>query len=355
MHLESCSHMGGIVVSAVLALAQRDRWSGEQMTRGIVGGYEMGALLGTAVRAGGSINTCLRPSGMIGAFAAAAAAVAATHVDEESAVNALSLAINMACGVNEWAWSGGQELFIQNGTASRAGIAAYDLARCGVQSSSTVLEGKYGFFTAVNAGPGAADVFRSWIESSQIGRGILDVRFKPAPTCNFTQTSSAIALTLASTHRLDLHDVDTIKITTTTAAITYPGCDSTGPLRTASQGKLSIQYGVCAALVFNRLDEQSLARVDDEEVNVLMKKCTLATDAEYEKAYREGRQPAKVEVLLQDGTVLQEEAGDVPWLEDAQVTARFSQEMAALLSEEQVKSLLERCRDLGSVQHFEII
>src|ERR1700761_9233193 len=151
MHLDSCSHMGGIVVSAVLALSQREHWSGEQIIRGIVGGYEMGALLGTAIRSGGTFNAHLRPSGLIGAFSAAAAATAAAYVDEETAMNALALAVNMACGLNEWAWTGGKEIFIHNGMASRAGIISYDLACSGVNASGTVLEGRDGLFAAVNA------------------------------------------------------------------------------------------------------------------------------------------------------------------------------------------------------------
>jgi 2-methylcitrate dehydratase PrpD len=340
--------MGSMVVAAALALAQRDGWSGEKLLRGIVGGYEMGALLGTSIRASGTFNPHFRASGLIGAFAAAGAAVTATSTDEDTAIHALSLAVNMACGINEWAWSGTPEIFIHNGIASRAGITSYDLARSGIEASATVLEGKDGFFRALGAGDGAVDVFRGWDQASQIGRGILDARFKPAAVCNFTQTSSALALKIAQEHEheYEVHEIQSIRITTTSAAMKYPGCDNVGPLAAASSGKLSIQYGVCSSLAFARLDEETLARIHDPVVTSLMKKCALSTTPEYEKSYAMGNQPAKVEVVLQNGVVFQEAAPDVPWLNAQQVQARFLQEISPLAPGDKGKKMLERCLTL---------
>ncbi|KFZ06318.1 hypothetical protein V501_07520 [Pseudogymnoascus sp. VKM F-4519 (FW-2642)] len=347
MHLESCAHLGSMVVAASLALAQRDHWSGEQLVRALVGGYEMGALLGTIIRGGGTFNTHFRASGLIGAFAAAGAACSANFIDEDTVASALALGVNMASGINEWAWTGGAEIFIHIGIASRAGITSYDLARVGVVASDTVLEGKDGFFEALDVGPTGVDRFGRWIEASQIGTGILDVRFKPTACCNFTQTTSAIASKIHREHIPE--DVESIKITTTSTAIAYPGCDNSGPLQIASQGKLSIQYGVCAALVFGQLDEQTFSRIDDEKVNSLMGKCTLLADPEYDKSYNKGLQPARVEVLLKDGTVIQNAAPDVPWLNGEEVEARFLREVSSLVSADRANDMLYRCQKLEGV------
>ena len=71
MHLKSNSHIGGIVISAALALAQRDGWTGEQLLKAIVGGYEASSLLGVAVQQSPGYNRHIRPSGICGAFGAA--------------------------------------------------------------------------------------------------------------------------------------------------------------------------------------------------------------------------------------------------------------------------------------------
>lgn len=336
-----------MVVAASLALAQRDHWSSEQLVRALVGGYEMGALLGTAIRGGGTFNTHFRASGLIGAFAAASAGSSADFIDEDTVVSALALGVNMASGINEWAWTGGTEIYIHIGIASRAGITSCDLARAGVVASDTVLEGKDGFFEALGVEPSGADRFRRWAKLSPIGTGILDVRFKPAACCNFTQTSSAIASRIAREHKID--DVESIKITTTAAAIAYPGCDNAGPLDTASQGKLSIQYGVCAALTFGQLNEQTFGRINDEKVNSMMRKCTLLTDLEYEKSYIKGLQPASVEVLLKDGTVIKKAAPEVPWLNGEEVAARFLEEVSLLTSRDRAKNMLHRYQKLEDI------
>lgn len=339
-----------MVVSAALALAQRDGWSGEQLLRGLVGGYEMGGFLGAAIRASGTFNTHFRASGLIGAFAATAAAATATSADEETAISALSLAVNMAAGINEWAWAGGREIFIHNGIASRAGITSFDLARSGIKASDTVLEGKDGFFKALSAGDGAANVFKGLVETSPVGMCILQVRFKPAACCNFAQTSSSIAVNIsrARSRALDVDDVDAVKITVTTTAIAYPGCDNAGPLESPSQGKLSIQFGVCTALMHKSLDEESLMSIHDPKVAALMKKCTLLTSPENDASYAKGLQPANVEVALKDGTVLRESAPDVPWLDGPEVTARFLQEIAPMAPGQKGERMLKLCQKFQS-------
>lgn len=104
MHLKSNSHIGGIIISAALALAQRDGWTGEQLLKAIIGGYEASSLLGVAVQQSPGYNRHARPSGICGAFGAAAAAVVAQNIEENAAVNALAFAANMSSGFNEWAW-----------------------------------------------------------------------------------------------------------------------------------------------------------------------------------------------------------------------------------------------------------
>lgn len=350
MHLPSVAHLGSMVVPAALAVAQRDGWSGEQLVRAVVGGYEMGALLGTALRKGGKVNPHFRASGLIGAFASASAAVCGQWRDEDTAVSALGFAVNSICGINAWAWSAGSEVWIHNGMASRAGISSHNLAVAGIRASDAVLEGKDGFFEALGVGSDAAINFKKWMQKSQIGHGIMDVKFKPMGCCNFTQTSTSVALNIAKAGRLVADDIDTITITTTEAAIRYPGCDYLGPVKNVLQGKLGIQYGVCAALVLAKLDEKAWNPRNNSKVTSMMHKCKLAKSAEYDKSYREGRQPARVEVLLKTGQVLREEGSDVPWLNDSEVIARFLEEMNAFASESQVKSLLYQLQHLEEVQ-----
>lgn len=71
MHLSAGSHIGVMVIPAALALTQQENWTGDQLLRSIVGGYEM-VVVGSSVRHAGMCNPHFRPSGIIGAFAAVA-------------------------------------------------------------------------------------------------------------------------------------------------------------------------------------------------------------------------------------------------------------------------------------------
>lgn len=346
MHLKSNSHIGSMVISAALALAQRDEWSGEQLLRGIIGGYEMASILGTAVQQSPGYNRHARPSGICGALGAAGAAIAATNPSEDVAVNALAFAANMASGFNEWAWAGGTEIYQEMGSASQAGIDAFELARAGLKCSETVLEGRAGLFAALNATQGA-DIFRRCL-AMDIGQGILDVRFKPVPGCNYAQTPLAAALKLGRESDLS-QGIEQVWINCTSGAMNYPGCNNLGPYTNVQQTKMSIQYGVCAVLLHGSVSEELFMKYDSKEINALVKHTTLECDPEFEEDFKAGRQPAFVKIQLQNNNCYHEKLSDVPWLDAESVRSRFAEETKDLLGQDRSAKLaatVENVRDM---------
>ncbi|KAK5709234.1 hypothetical protein LTR17_019959 [Elasticomyces elasticus] len=97
----------------------------------------------------------------------------------------------MASGYNEWAWSGRPKIFTQMETAARGGIVSFDLGFAGIESSAAALEGPGGLFAAHVLAGGvqvAASRFDTLLSMSEIGAGLMGVRFKPYAGCNFIQT-----------------------------------------------------------------------------------------------------------------------------------------------------------------------
>ncbi|KAF2161673.1 hypothetical protein M409DRAFT_28070 [Zasmidium cellare ATCC 36951] len=353
MHLESVAHIGSIVIPSALAVAQRDSWNGDQLLKAIVGGYEMGALLGTSLHASGKMNSHFRASGMIGAFAAAGSIACGESSDEATTANALGLAVNAACGVNEWACGGTPEIFIHVGTAARSGITSHALAKVGVVSSPEVLEGKHGLFNALGVLPDAPSTFTKWLQLSSLGRGILDVKWKPAGCCNYTQTTTSLALKISRMPGFAVTDVRSIDITTTTAAIRYPGCDNAGPLHSTLQGMMSIQYGVSVALLLGRLSEASWDPLCNPDTASLMRRCNLSASPAFDEAYRQGLQPARIVITLEDGNVIEQEAADVPWMESSEVLARSVREIGEHVPAERAQQLVELCLDVDQLENCE--
>jgi 2-methylcitrate dehydratase PrpD len=344
MHLAAGAHIGVMVIPAALAFAQRDNWTGEQLLKGIAGGYEMAVTLGSAVRHAGSCNPHFRPSGIIGAFGAAATGLAVdTDMSTSAAASALSLAANAGVGLNEWPWAGGTEINIHMGNCSRNGINSFDLAKAGIYSSDTALEGKDGLFAAYGSGPKSAEYFRKWLAAHDLGDGIIGVKFKPFAGCNFIQTPVAVALALAKQVKDSIHCVAKIDIVTTAAAKNYPGCDCTGPFDKVQQTKMSLQYGVSTALLFGRVDEFTYCQYDDKNLLELVGKCTVRTDAIYDEAFSRGHQPCRIEIHTTDGKLYRNSQDDVPWLHEDAVEARFRTEAAAIFDPATIDLIRDEC------------
>lgn len=339
-----------MVIPAALALAQREKWTGDQLLRSIVGGYEMAVALGSAVRRSGTCNPHFRPSGIIGAFGAAAVGIVADpNMTADKAASALGLAANMAAGLNEWPWAGGQEINTHMGTASRSGISSFDLARAGMLSSKTILEGKDGLFQAYHCGSEGADYFREFIKESELGIGVMGVKFKPVAGCNLIQTPVAAALRLHAKVAGVSGQIERISIVTTTVAKEYPGCDSLGPFDKVQQTKMSLQYGVSAALLYGRINEHAYRQYDNADLERLVQRCIILTSSEFDEELTRGRQPCQLKIQMQDGTMYQDSMPDVPWLGSQAVEERFRQEASSgLYDATTVESLLDECHSVGS-------
>lgn len=242
--------------------------------------------------------------------------------------------------------AGGQEIYTEMGTASQSGIIAVGLATCGMECSETLLEGRAGLFAALSASDAVA-LYKKGL-SAEIGKGILDVNFKPVPGCNYAQTPLAVALRIAQKHNV-AGNIKNVQVGCTTGAKNYPGCHNPGPFETLQQTKMSIQFGVCAVLTNGKVSEEVFQQFDSKEITKLASECMVEALPEYLEPFKEGRQPAKVQVTLSDGNSVTEELSDVPWLDAKAVENRLHEEMGTIMSsEDSRKALVEAVKTLGS-------
>ena len=264
------------------------------------------------------------------------------------AVNALGFAANAASGVNEWPWAGGQEIYTHAGMAARNGIASFDLARAGMRASETVLEGRDGLFNAYGAGAAGVESFRAGLEKPL---GLFEIHHKPFAGCNLIQSPIAAALSLAAQLRDRLDQIEAVTIRTFAQARAYPGCDNAGPFSQVQQSKMSLQYGVCSALRFGRVDEQTYVAYDDPLLLRLIDVTRIEIEPAFNALLMKMQQPATIEVRLQNGECHSASLDDVPWLDDAAVTARFSRAAIGHLSEQSVGRIIDIAGQLWSMQN----
>src|SRR5690606_5213860 len=178
MHLGSVSHLGVVVLPAVLAVAEVGKVTGEALLAAIACGYEAGGKIGRAIL-DVDVAARFRPTGIAGPVAAAAAAAKLLGLEAAGIAAALAIAADTAAGYNEWASTGGSEMFFQVGFAARNGLTAARLAAAGAYASPSALDGAAGLLAAFGKrGAAVAAPFEGGAELSS-------VFFKPVPACNF--------------------------------------------------------------------------------------------------------------------------------------------------------------------------
>lgn len=317
MHAGAVSHLGVVILPALLALSQRLRIEGVRFTPAAILGYEVGARLGGAL-ATADFTRRFRPTGFAGPIAAAAACGLVLGLDEDRLASALSLAANTVSGLNEWPRDGGSEMFFHPGFAARNGIAAAELAELGAYGSAGALDGEAGLFAAFRPGEAVPD-----LTLFADGRAeILSVFNKPFPACNFAQTPCQAALALVRKSRVRTRDIRAVQVNASRAAVTYPGCDHVGPFARTLQAKMSIQFGVAAALLGGSVCEASYARLDDPELLRLAAITTLDAREEFTRDFPI-RQGAEVTITLADGAELVHTEADVTAATPDEVRDRF--------------------------------
>lgn len=349
MHAASVSHHGVVIWPVLLALAGERQVDGRSLLTAAIMGYEAGAKIGRVLFDAG-LSRLFRPTSFAGLLGATIAGAWLLRLSEDETTAALSLAANMAGGLNQWPASGADEMYYHPGIAARNTLLAVGLAQAGSYASEDIFEGEAGLFQAFKRAP-----FHEPEALFANGTAeILAVYNKPAPACNFAQSACQAAVQVANAIDGNAEEVQGIIIRVPEAAARYPGCDYRGPFRRALQAKMSIQYGVAAALVRGVVEEDNYRQLDEARILALVARSRLETDAAFTAAFP-SRQAAEVIVVLRDGRNVARRLDDVIPASPDEVRQRFHRAASIVLGERRAASLaalidhLEDIRDAGEV------
>jgi 2-methylcitrate dehydratase PrpD len=340
MHTGAVSHLGVVIYPTLLACAQRKPVTGQAFILAAACGYEIGAAVGRALVDKDFVRLH-RPTGTTGPIAGAVAGSLALGLDEDAMVSAIGLAANTAGGLNEWPYSGGDEMFFHPGFAARNAVTAVELAELGALASETALDGRSGLFASLNRSDRVSAVtpFRdgTW--------EILSVYYKPAPACNYAQTACQAALALSSVRS---GDIEKVEIRCSAAAVAYPGCDYIGPFDRILQAKMSIQYCVAATLAQGKIAESNYHLLNDPEVMRLVGLTTLEAGDDFTSHYPE-KQGSEVTVHLRNGETRTCRLEDVAPATPDEIRARFGSVCRSAKTIEDFIDNLEHQQDVGAL------
>ncbi len=347
MHTGSVSHLGVVIFPTLLSLAHRKPATGRDFIHAAICGYETGAAIGRSVMDRDTVRR-FRPTGITGPLGAAIGGSVLLGLGEDATVSALGLAANTTAGLNEWPASGADEMFFHVGFAARNAVTSVELAELGAYSSETALDGAAGLFEALGKRGQVSDV-KAFAAGQPLE--ILSVYHKPAPACNYAQTACQVARALAVEEGVAAHEIESIAVKASAAALAYPGCNATGPFERILQAKMSIQYCVAATLVRGAIEEANYRLLTDPEVLRLIGVTSLEEGPDFTRAYP-GAQGTEIGVRLRDGRILRRRMDDLVPATEPDIRARFrtaSEKVIGAAATTAIESAVDRLEDIADV------
>ena len=304
VHKGSTLHAGAPVISAALAVAEREHAPGRALTLAIALGYDAALRIGEAVNP--SHYRYWHPTGTAATFGAATAAGSILRLTSSQMLDALGTAGTQAAGLWEFNADGAMSKHLHPGKAALNGVLAADLARLGFTGATRILEGERGFFRATSAGFDPSRV------TDRLGAQwkITENCYKLHSCCAHTHTAIDVALAIRArrrwTPREALDAIASVDLETYGAG--YDIVNDPDP-STPYRAKFSIAYCTAAALLEGQvgLEQFSPDRFADDGVAepaiaALLPRVRATVRDDLTAAYP-ARWPTNVVVTLRDGSV----------------------------------------------------
>jgi 2-methylcitrate dehydratase PrpD len=247
-HFPSVLHPSASVVPAALAAAEAG--APGDLIAAIAAGIEVTNRLGMAgcdPETGANLyfERGQHATSICGTIGAAVAVARLYELDAGRIADAIGIAASMGAGVLEANRTGGSVKRAHCGWAAHGGVVAATLAAAGLTGPPTVLEGRFGFFTAHTGRfiPGAV--------TDGLGERweLLRTVFKPYPSNHFTHAGIDCALALRAAG-LDPDDVESAELGVAEPVlrtIAEPAAEKAAP-RTGYHAKFSGPYTLAVAL-----------------------------------------------------------------------------------------------------------
>lgn len=351
LHNASIIHLATVVMSAALAVAERDGLSGRALLTAIVAGYEIGARVGETVNP--HSYYFWHTTGTAGTFGAAAAAGRLLGLDEARMVACLGTAGTQAAGLWEFLADGAMSKTLHAGKAALHGVLAADLSREGFTAAKRILEGEKGFCKAMDP---HCDLGKL---TAGLGKGykIRENSFKPYACCKHCHPAINALLDLCAAQDLKSAQIASIAVKTNDTAECL--VNNAQP-KTAYGHKFSLQYCLAAAARYGQvgLDEFTEEKIADAEAQRIMQAVRVQADGALQQEFLKNPEKWSVELTVEtvDGALYRK---FIPYPKgDPQNPVSYEASEAkcgalarAVYDEARIASLLQTVRQMESVEN----
>lgn len=295
---KAMGHVGVHIIPSVLALAEAENKSNDDVLLAIAIGYEAHIRLSSAVQPG-MVNRSIHSTGNVGALACAIACAKLLGLDENGMESAMSLACTMSSGLLTYSESQQMIKPINPAKAAETGIFAARLAQSGVQGPKNCLDGPHGWFKAVTD-----SVEKSYIFKENNRLLLHECYFKLFPSCRHTHCGIEAAIKLHYRLDGDISQIEKIDVYIYPNAIKLAG-QIKNPVD-ADETKFSIHYTLACGLLYGEygVDYMDPPR-EDADMRQLIGLIDLISDKKMEER-DEGIRGTRIEIRLKNGSVIEE-------------------------------------------------
>jgi 2-methylcitrate dehydratase PrpD len=338
--------MGGMIIPALIAIAEKFGGTGGRFVEAVIVGYEMLARIGLSIDAPKLFARGWWPSAICGAFGVAAAGAKFFNWSAAQTVNALGIASLHSGGMITGGSEGATARHLAFGHAAQNGVHALLAAQQGFTGPTRAFEDARGFCLTLCDEP-------RWEYLHDTERFHLpDVAFKPYPCARQLHAGVEALLTLLRQHSISAQTIEAIELAVPTANVSMVNRPSIIASHAATVG--SGQYVMAVTALRGKIDLTSFEKefLYSVEVRQLMNqvKVTGSTDLDrhYPK-YWSGRVTVRLaggQSLTHEVIIPKGESGN-PMSRD-EVEEKFLSLAAPILGAEKARSVVREVRSLGS-------
>jgi 2-methylcitrate dehydratase PrpD len=358
-HLPSILHPSATIIPATLAMGEALGASGRDAIVAAAIGYEVCVRLGMAgydPQLGNSIffEKGWHATSICGALAAAAIGAKLLKLDASKIASAMGIAASMASGLLEANRVGGSVKQLHCGWAGHSGITAALLAQRGYTAPATILEGRFGFYTAFcdgkfNPSQLTDNLGKHWVTP--------EIFFKPYPSNHFTHAAIDAALAFKQTHQFKIDEIESIELGAASAPLRTIGEPRERKIKPQSgyHARFSGPFAVATALLKSSGLGVSFENFTDKTAHdpihlALAAKVTTFVDAECERVYP-NQFPAVLRIHLTSGEtwekrVMANRGGPGNPMSDEELFVKFRLNAERCIPASQVTPLAETIQSL---------
>lgn len=268
------------MVAPILAVAEREEASGQDVLTAYVAGFETQAAVADSVKPG-HYEAGWHATATIGTFGAAAAVAWLLDLPAAGVERALSIAASTPAGLKRN--FGSMTKPIHAGQAARSGTTAALLAAEGVTADSRAIDGDGGFVDLYRGtdepafGSEPDRTGRAERSDDRFALGEQGVDVKKYPCCYYTHAAIHAAIEMSREHDLEPDVVRSVTVEASRGAADALQHDQPeNPL----EAKFSMPYAIAHAIVHGGAGLAAFEpdRLSDEAVDGLRRRVTLETD-----------------------------------------------------------------------------